>query len=160
MALAVLELTKIKAMIRKFIKRLFGKKYEEISFRQSYDLTELAIITFYQGDNKINLILDSGSSDNIIDKSALAKLEYEKVDKEGEIIGLTGNISKTEVCNLKVTYKNTEYEYPYMVADLREPFERLKKTHGVTLHGIIGTNFFNKYKYVLDFEKLVAYSKI
>lgn len=156
---AALELTKVNTMIRKWINRILGR-YDKISFKEVYDLTELAVVTFQQGDTKINLILDTGSSDNVIDKRALEKLEYEEVEGKAEVIGLTGDISEAKVCSLKTKYKDKDYEYFYVVADLEKPFTRLKKTHGVTLHGIIGTKFFEKYKYILDFEKLVAYSKM
>ena len=34
----------------------------------------------------------------------------------------------------------------------------MKKEYGVTIHGLLGTGFFQKYKYVLDFNEMVAYS--
>ena len=46
-----------------------------------------------------------------------------------------------------------------MISDLDKPFNNIKKESGVTIHGILGNNFFKKYKYVLDFDKLIAYSK-
>ena len=37
------------------------KKNSEISFREAMDLAELPVITFYNGDRKINFLLDTGS---------------------------------------------------------------------------------------------------
>jgi hypothetical protein len=42
---------------------------------------------------------------------------------------------------------------------MKEAFGHMKQDTGVTLHGIIGSKFFNKFKYVLDFDELIAYSK-
>ena len=39
------------------------------------------------------------------------------------------------------------------------PFSNMKKDHGVNLNGLIGSKFFNEYKYVLDFKDLKAYCK-
>ena len=38
------------------------KKSSEISFREAMDLAELPVITFYNGDKKINFLLDTGSN--------------------------------------------------------------------------------------------------
>ena len=38
-------------------------------------------------------------------------------------------------------------------------FTSIKNETGVTLHGLIGNSFMQKYKYVLDFDEMVAYSK-
>ena len=54
---------------------------------------------------------------------------------------------------------DNDYTCEYVIADMSAPFNDIKRETGVTLHGIIGTKFFAKYNYVIDFEKLVAYSK-
>ena len=43
-----------------------NKRRLSMSFRESLDLTDLPIITFRQGKEKINLILDTGSSKSVI----------------------------------------------------------------------------------------------
>ena len=148
-------------MIKKFFKKIFGIRDNEISFRQSYDLTELAVITFYQGETRLNLLFDSGSNLNIIDKGILPKLEYELTEDKIDMQGLEGvTREQQDECVIKITHKDVTYECPFTISDLANPFSSIKKESGVTLHGIIGTVFFNKYKYVLDFDKLVAYSKL
>ena len=42
---------------------------------------------------------------------------------------------------------------------MSDAFGHIKKDTGVTVHGIIGSLFFNEFKYVLDFDELIAYSK-
>ena len=145
-------------MIREIFNKLFGKR-EEISFRQSFDLTELAVVTFYQGETKVNLLLDTGSNNNVIDKTSLEALYYEEEGMTSELAGLEGNAQTCKVCNITLHYKDKEYTYPYVVADMSKIFADIKKTTGVTVHGVMGSKFFHKYKYVLDFDKLVAYSK-
>ena len=146
-------------MFRKLWNILFGKRYDEISFRQSYELTDLAIITFYQGTNKFNFMLDTGSTKNIINKSVLRGLDYESTERAANLMGADGNVKEVDICMLTFTYKENSFKFPYLISDMDKAFEHIKKTTGATIHGIIGTEFFNAYKYVLDFEKLVAYSK-
>ena len=47
-----------------------------MSFKEALDLIELPIVTFYQGDKKLNFMLDSGSNLSIILFSALLNLTY------------------------------------------------------------------------------------
>lgn len=164
MALAVLELTKINAMSWKFIERLFGKhgkeKIEPISFRQGFDLTELPIVTLYQGNVKLNFVLDTGSSISVIDKKVLKDIKYKETDQSIPLVGIEGNLNSRDICQIELEYKGKKYECDCSVIDLTKAFATLKESHGVTLHGLLGSQFFNKYKYVLDFEELIAYSKI
>lgn len=145
-------------MIKKLLK-WFNKPNTEMSFQQGFDLTNLPIVTFQQGDNKYNFLLDTGSSDNIIDAGHLEKLKHEMYGGTGNLTGMDGIIHKVNACEIIFNYKNKDYTYMYLIKDMRSVFNYIKKNTGVTLHGIIGTKFFTKYKYILDFENLVAYSK-
>lgn len=147
-------------MFKKIRNLLFGNKYEEISFKQGLDLTELPVITLYQGDKTFNFLLDTGSNDSIIDKNILGSIDHMMQESKASVFGMEGNKTIVDKCYITLSYKDTEYTYTYLISDMKAAFESIKQETGVTLHGLIGSKFFNKYKYVLDFEKLVAYSKI
>lgn len=146
-------------MIKRFIERLFGIYPDYMSFKETMDLTGLPVITLYQGDKKFNFLLDTGSTDNVIDSNVLSTLEHEKIEYEGTLTGLDGIVNKVSACNITFSYKKKSYAYSYLVKDMSVPFDMMKQEYCVNLHGIIGSNFFNKYKYVLDFAELIAYSK-
>ncbi len=38
-------------------------------------------------------------------------------------------------------------------------FNTLKQDTGVTIHGILGNTFFEKYGYVIDYKDFIAYAK-
>ena len=42
-----------------------------MSFREALDLVGLPIVTFYQGDKKLNFLLDTGANLSVINKAAL-----------------------------------------------------------------------------------------
>ena len=46
-----------------------------------------------------------------------------------------------------------------MPLDLHDSFEVLREDTGIQLHGILGGTFLRKYRYVLDYVDLVAYTK-
>lgn len=146
-------------MIKNIINKILNKHSDAMSFKEAFDLTEHPICTFYQGDKKIHLLLDTGSNNCIIDSTFLKSLEHTMLNLKNTVSGLDGIEKESDVCTIKMSYKDKEYEYPYMVRDMSPVFDPVKKETGVTIHGILGAKFFNDYKYVLDFDELKAYSK-
>ena len=135
------------------------KKKEVMSFREAVDLTELPIVTFYNNDKKLNFLLDTGSDLSYINKSILPSLEYKEINESRNIISVGGNTQSLGCCDMTVTYKNKKFIDRFYISDLDEAFGAIKAETGVQIHGILGSKFFAKYKYILDFESLIAYSK-
>lgn len=133
------------------------KKRENISFREAMDLVELPIITFYNKDKKLNFLLDTGSDLSYINKSILPSLEYIEINESRNIISVGGNSQSLGCCNMTVTYKSQKFIDKFYISDLDEAFGAIKAETGVQIHGILGSKFFVKYKYVLDFKDLIAY---
>lgn len=133
------------------------KEISKISFKESLDLTELPIITLMNNNKKLNFLLDTGSNISYINNSLLPLLDYEKIEKEMDIIGIEGNKMNSQFCKLSVSYKNQLFEEEFSTADLEKAFNIIKQESGVQIHGILGSKFFEKYKYVLNFKECVAY---
>lgn len=141
------------------VEDVMKKNDSKISFKESMDLTELPVVTFYNKDTKLNFLLDTGSNNSHINGSVLSTLEYENIDRKTETIGFNGNKSDTNFCKMTISYKNQKFEEEFSITDLEEAFSIVKKESGVQIHGILGSKFFEKYKYVLDFNELIAYIK-
>lgn len=133
------------------------KKSSEISFREAMDLVELPVITFYNGDKKINFLLDTGSNISYLNESIVSSLVTESTGEESNIIGIEGNKVNCKICKMIIRRKNQEFEEEFSIADLDKAFSIVKKESGVQIHGILGSRFFEKYKYVLDFKDYIAY---
>ena len=131
----------------------------KISFKEAMDLVELPVVTFYNGDTKLNFLLDTGSNVSYINSSIIPLLVHEKTDKEMNTIGIEGNKVSNQFCKMSVAYKNQVFEEEFSIADLDEAFGVVKQESGVQIHGILGSKFFERYKYVLDFKELIAYIK-
>ena len=133
------------------------KKSSEISFREAMDLAELPVITFYNGDKKINFLLDTGSNISYLNESIVSSLVTESTGEASNIIGIEGNKVNCKICKMIIRRKNQEFEEEFSIADLDKAFSIVKKESGVQIHGILGSRFFGKYKYVLDFKDYIAY---
>ena len=135
------------------------KNKSKISFKESMDLTELPVITFVNNNVKLNFLLDTGSNNSFINKSILNMLDYKELNGASNIIGFEGNKIKNSICEMKIEYKDYIFDTTFNIADLDASFNVIKQEDGVQLHGILGSLFFQKYKYVLDFQSLIAYMK-
>lgn len=133
------------------------KKNSEISFREAMDLVELPVITFYNGDRKINFLLDTGSNISYLNKSIVSSLVVESTGEESNIIGIEGNKVNCKICKMIIRRKNQEFEEEFSIANLDKAFRIVREESGVQIHGILGSRFFEKYKYVLDFKDYIAY---
>ena len=147
------------AFIANTIDDIRKRNNSKISFKEAMDLVELPVVTFYNGNTKLNFLLDTGSNVSYINSSIIPLLVHEKTDKEMNTIGIEGNKVSNQFCKMSVTYKNQVFEEEFSIADLNEAFSVVKQESGVQIHGILGSKFFERYKYVLDFKELIAYIK-
>ena len=148
------------AFIANTIDDMRKKNNSKISFKEAMDLVELPVVTFYNGDKKLNFLLDTGSNISQINSSILPLLDYKKIEgKDMDVTGIEGNKVNTEFCEMTITYKGQEFVGDFCIHNLDDAFAIVKEESGVQIHGILGSLFFQKYKYVFDFESLIAYSK-
>ena len=138
-----------------------SNKCTKISFKESLDLTDLPIITFIYGPNKLHFLLDSGANKSVIDERVFNTLNIHLKENATSIpmYGIEGTSTDTKICSMTISYKEQDFTSDFCVMDLSAAFDNVKNESGVTVHGILGNSFFTKYKYVLDFDELVAYNK-
>ena len=148
-------------MIKKLLNKLIGNESTTpsvVSFRDGLKLTGLPIVCLNQGNKTFNFILDTGSDISVLAEHVLSEIEHEKVKVKGTLYGIDGNKIPVKVVSIALSYEDVSFTSNFLVRNLQEAFNHLKKDHGVTVHGMLGSRFFNEYKYIIDFNKLIAYS--
>lgn len=157
----VLLLVGIACIVAHFIDLARNKSsYDKMSFRETMDLTGLPIVTFRQGENKFNFVLDTGAYSSIIDSRVLDKLQYTELEGKSVGYGIDGKEHHMDIVGIILTYKDKNYADAFRVLDMTTSFNALKRDYGVTVHGLLSSSFFERYKYVLNYNELVAYSMI
>lgn len=132
---------------------------KNMSFLESLHLTGLPIITFHNNGKPVNMVLDTGSNVCIIDQNTLKGLDYEVSEsKNPGVIGVAGEHGEGDLVCLPLKYKEYEFDFECCVVNMGDTIKAMKREYGVTIHGLLGTGFFTKYKYILDFNDMVAYS--
>lgn len=139
----------------------YYKKHKKIniSFREAIDLVGLPIITFYNEGKKFNFLLDTGATISVIDSNILNDFSHKKLEKDGTLFGMEGHKIDVSYIKADLVYKDKIYKEEFQVVDMSAPFNEIKAESGVKLSGILGNIFFTNYKYVLDFNSLIAYSE-
>lgn len=131
-----------------------------ISFSfKGFSSPNIPIATFYQDDKELNFIIDTGSDDNVINKSALENIKYEEVEHEGTLAGV-GGVYNVKACNISFMHGNEKFTAKFLISDnLQEAFNSIKDAHAIVLHGMLGSKFLMKNHIVLDFNNMLAYNK-
>ena len=132
----------------------------KMSFRETMDLCDLPIVTFLNNGNKFNFLLDTGASKSVINTEVLQSMSYKEANISGNVYGLDGKKYETSYVNVFLNYRGREYEEEFQVLDMSAPFGNLKSDFGINVHGILSSSFFEKYRYILDYNELVAYSVV
>jgi hypothetical protein len=133
------------------------KKNQIMDFKSAVELTELPIVTFYQGENKYHFLLDTGS--NVSYVNSTSDINTECIEGTDSFLSADGVISQCSLANIKLYYNKKEYKCTVRCSDLETAFKELYNHSGIKLTGILGNDFFSSYKCCLDFKEMVAYSR-
>lgn len=131
----------------------------KISFQETLALTDLPIVTFYNNGRKLNFILDTGANESVLNERELSSCSYTLVNEKRNLMGIDGNNRSIDnLVSLKLTRGVQQFLEKFQVSNLSPVLDNIRKTCGVEVHGLIGNTFFTKYKYILDFDELAAYT--
>lgn len=155
----ILSLVIVAALIINYIEKNQRIKNTAMNFRESMELLEFPVVTFQVGDKKLHFLLDTGSNMSIINKKLLEHIPTKEVKGSSKLFGLEGKERECSYVNIDLVYRDRTYSDKFQVVDMTSPFKSIKSQFGVTLHGIIGSCFMDKYKYVIDFNEMIVYSK-
>lgn len=147
------------AYISRDIRKDMAIRKSGISFRESIDLTNLPIVTFRQGDKRFNFILDTGATDSIVNKPYLKYIKHTKTQNTYKGYGIEGKEQDMSEAQIKLEYKGMDYIENFRVLDMTESLNLFKSDYGVIVHGLLASSFFEKYKYIIDYNDMIAYTK-
>lgn len=139
---------------------LSEKKFK-ISFKESLDLAELPVITFKEGNKKLNFLIDTGSTYSHITKKVSKELEGEPLGHiDHDCCGVSSYKDTALVIESYLKYDKKSFKVNLIVnSALDSSFAEIKKVYGVTIHGILGNDFLNEYRYIINYNTKQIYSK-
>ena len=147
------------AIVYNGIEEYNRKNETKMSFMESMDLTGIPVVTFINNGKKFNFLLDTGANYSVINSSTLNDIKYTSSSMTSKLFGMEGNAQEVNFATINLEYKNNKFTDDFQVVDMGAAFDKVKQSSGVTVCGILGSEFFRKYKYILDFNNLIAYIK-
>lgn len=132
-------------------------KDQVFEFGSAMELVGLPVIVFTQNNKKFKFLIDTGS--NVSYVNIKSKLKTTPLEQSESFMGAEGTYIDCTLGNIKLQYKDKEYEHTVRLADLSAAFDNVKKESNIELSGIIGNDFMEKYKYCIDFKEFVVYSR-
>lgn len=132
-----------------------------VSFKKGFISPNIPLATFQQGDKDITFLLDTGSENNITNAESLKQMEHTILNDGNTTHTLSGIGGTEEVYKCKVPFNcdDENYEEEFLVSSsIDEALEMIKKEHGITINGILGSIFLREHNVVMDFKNLAAYS--
>ena len=146
------------------VRKSNNEKYireHSISFKESMDLIKAPVITCSIEGINVNFLLDTGSNISYIDSSVINSLNKKNIDTPYisgriEITSLGGKTVLNSQKIISIQYKDISLKGNFYITELSELFD--SSSIGINIGGILGSDFFNTYKYTIDFRKLVAYN--
>lgn len=133
---------------------------DSISIKK-YMPDDLPVITLTNNGIALNFLIDTGSNISHIIPSVLKDIKGNKIQSNNEIAGI-GAVT-TESNSIEIKVKDTlskEYDIILVVSKgLEESAKYIEQSTGVKIHGLLGTDFLQKYQYVIDFKTLEVYAK-
>lgn len=141
---------------------LWLSKKVGFSLKETMIDADIPIVTLKNGEKEFNFILDTGSDISHIDSNIKDSLsDTEEVEGDNlTVITANGSVEgNNSWIRVPLSYKKQSFIENFMPLDLHDSFESLREDTGIQLHGILGGTFLRKYRYVLDYDDLVAYTK-
>ena len=140
----------LSSIIFYFILKRIPKK--EVYEFQDWEKTDMPYITINVQDNKLNMIADSAASVCIIQKEALKRLHYIDSSRKVNLTALDDEGVTSNVVSIPFNVNGKEINIDFVVYD-SDNIAGFSQKHGVTIHGLLGVEFFRKTKGNVDFNK-------
>lgn len=136
----------------------FKKNKSVVSFKESLDLCNLPIITVQNPVmGKLNLLIDTGATNSLISIEHVQKYAAVNTDNSMAVECGGGSIASYAEIETGIKIRDNSYNIKFIASDISYIILSIKNNSGVTIHGIIGNDFLEKYKYTIDFSDCVIY---
>ena len=128
-----------------------------------FEKTESSIPFIKVKHNNItfNLVVDTGCTISCIDENILDLLVHKTTNDytQGLISAEGGNDNNVPIVEMPITIGDQDYIEKFNVVDFREMSQQVKENFGLTIRGLLGSEFLYKHSLILDFDKhLIRYT--
>lgn len=122
---------------------------DEISFQKIYSQTKLPIINVLINNELHYFVIDTGANINVLNESIANQLNLNYTNTKDKVFGInnTQELSKTTILNLIIN--DHDYSDEFSILNISQVLDRIKYESSITVSGLLGIPFLNKYKAIL-----------
>lgn len=136
----------------------------KVSFKKHFSKINVPLIKMKINGKLRYFLVDTGSEMNILGSEIFKTLPKESYSKVmGQSVSVTGFTGKTEekpVILTNLSFKNDKYEdISFIISDITCIFNYIKDNSKIEIAGILGSCFFNKYRWSIDFNERCIWIK-
>lgn len=129
-----------------------------VCFKEAYSRTDLPLISLKINGNYEWFLIDSGASINLLKQSYFDTIENKPELIQNDNGVFTGSTQiKSEYCSFDLSYKTTKFKNEIFNIAQLNVFDINREKYGLNIVGIVGSPFFNKYNWVVDFDNMVIW---
>ena len=118
--------------------------------------TGLIYATFTCKGKKMNFLIDTGSNISYVESSAISGMDLELKQCNESAKGITGHQEIGFYCSMVLETPTTVTVIDLPISDFHDAFASVEEECGVKLHGLLGNNFLQASKYVIDYDKMMV----
>ena len=121
--------------------------------------TGLPLIIVEVFNLELCFLLDTGSNRNIIDQRIYNHFS-DKLSAQsgvGGLLSLGGNTGESMEIEIPFVFEQISYCETFLCTGNIDSFDEIKIESDVQIHGILGSQFFVKHDWIIDFEKQSVY---
>lgn len=119
---------------------------------QNENKTDVKYITIGIQDQQLNLLVDTGCGISIISSKVAATLKHQKSPRKINLSALTPDSLASNVVSIPIVLGNKTITEDFALYD-EDDIANFEALYGITLHGILGAEFFEKTNCKIDYKK-------
>ena len=118
-----------------------------------FDAVEIPYVTMDIQGNTMNMIVDTGCAVSLLNIPSLKHCEllYKKVDKEVTLAAITEEKTRAKAISVDFNIGKKKVTEEFFLQNV-DDFGNFEKMHNVTIHGLLGSSFFEANKCKIDFK--------
>lgn len=156
--LVVASVGKIYLSIYKTIKQQnFEANKYKVSFKKHFKKVKVPLIKMKIAGELRYFLVDSGATNNVIEKNFYNSVDpkyFNDLKFSDQIISTNGVTEKRPIVGANLSFKKDVFEdVTFIVADIAPAVEFIKNASNIVIAGILGSTFFEKYRWAVDFDE-------
>jgi predicted aspartyl protease len=140
--------------------KMVKKNGDKLEFNNDYNNHKIPVIKLCFEGEKYNFLIDTGADVNLLNKSVFNEITKGNVETlTNGMIQTASSEVKSEKADLSFKYINKQFTENFVLFDLDVAFKNMLIDRNIQLHGVLGSEFFKKHRWSVDFDNMVIWTK-